>query len=264
MGRPRSYEPPPATVERIETHASVVFLAGPFAYKVKRAVKYPFLDFSTLERRREACLNELRVNRRTAAQLYLEVLPVTLGESGAFRFGGEGKTVEWVLKMRRFDQAKLFDRMAGEGRLDLATMPRLAEIIAAFHDSADRMLAPDQAVRPLADVLRDNARSLCRPRRHRCAGRGKGAGAAQPRAARGAVAVAGSAGERRICAPLPRRSSLAQHCRDRRRAGAVRRHRVRRPARHHRRPLRPCVPADGSRQARARAPRQRRAQRLSR
>ncbi len=86
-----SYEPAPATVERIETHASVVFLAGPFAYKVKRAVKYPFLDFSTLERRREACINELRVNRRTADQLYLEVVPVTLGESGDFRFGGDGE-----------------------------------------------------------------------------------------------------------------------------------------------------------------------------
>ena len=157
MGRPRSYEPAPATVERIETHASMVFLAGPFAYKVKRAVKYPFLDFSTLERRREACLNELRVNRRTAAQLYLEVLPVTIEDSSDFRFDGEGRTVEWVLKMRRFDQAKLFDRMASEGRLDVGAMPRLAEIIAAFHDSADRVLSPDQAVRPLVEVLRDNA-----------------------------------------------------------------------------------------------------------
>jgi uncharacterized protein len=160
MGRPRSYEPAPVTVERIETHASVVFLSGPFAYKVKRAVKYPFLDFSTLERRREACLNELRVNRRTAAQLYLEVLPITSEDSGDFRFNGEGRTVEWVLKMRRFDQAKLFDRMASEGRLDVGAMPRLAEIIAAFHDSADRVLAPDQAVRPLVDVLRDNANAF--------------------------------------------------------------------------------------------------------
>jgi uncharacterized protein len=157
MGRPGSYEPPPATVERVDTHASAVFLAGAYAYKVKRAVKYPFLDFSTLERRRAACLNELRVNRRTAAQLYLEVLPVTIGESGDFRLGGKGNAVEWVLKMRRFDQAKLFDRMAVEGRLDLAAMPRLAEAIATFHESADRVLAPDRAVRPLADVLRDNA-----------------------------------------------------------------------------------------------------------
>jgi len=157
MARPRNYEPAPATVERIETHASVVFLAGPFAYKVKRAVKYPFLDFSTLERRREACRNELRVNRRTAAQLYLEVLPITIEESGNFRFGGEGRATEWVLKMRRFDQAKLFDRMASEGRLEVGAMPRLADVIAAFHDSADRVLAPDQAVRPLVEVLRDNA-----------------------------------------------------------------------------------------------------------
>jgi aminoglycoside phosphotransferase family enzyme/predicted kinase len=157
MGRAGSYELPPATVERIDTHASAVFLAGPLAYKVKLAVKYPFLDFSTLERRHEACLNELRVNRRTAAQLYLEVLPVTTGKSGDFRLGGEGEAVEWVLLMRRFDQAKLFDRMSGDGRLDLATMPRLAKVIAAFHDSAERVLTPDRAVRPLADVLRDNA-----------------------------------------------------------------------------------------------------------
>ena len=63
MGRPRSYQPPPATVERIETHASVVFLAGPFAYKVKRAVKYPFLDFSTLEKRRYFCGREVAAKR---------------------------------------------------------------------------------------------------------------------------------------------------------------------------------------------------------
>jgi uncharacterized protein len=160
MGRPQAYAPPPATVERIETHASVVFLAGPFAYKLKRAVKYPFLDFSTLEKRRKACLNELRVNARTAPQLYLEVVRVTLGESGIFRLGGDGQPVEWVLRMRRFDQAKLYDRMAGEGRLGVASMPRLAEVIAAFHESADRVLAPDQAVLPLEGVLRDNAEAF--------------------------------------------------------------------------------------------------------
>ena len=117
MGTAEAYAPPPATVERIETHASVVFLAGAFAYKVKRAVKYPFLDFSTLAKRRAACLNELRVNARTAPQLYLDVIPVTVGEGGAFRLGGDGEAVEWVLRMRRFDQAMLFDRMASEGRL---------------------------------------------------------------------------------------------------------------------------------------------------
>ena len=82
LGRAKAYEPSPTTVERIETHISIVFLAGAFAYKVKRAVKYNFVDFSALEFRRIACLNELRVNRRTAPQLYLEVLPVTAGAIG--------------------------------------------------------------------------------------------------------------------------------------------------------------------------------------
>ena len=101
MGRPEAYDPASTTVERIETHASTVFLVGDFAYKAKRAVKYNFIDFSTLERRRIACLNELRVNGRTAPQLYLEVLPVTVGTNGEFALGGEGEAVEWVVKMRR-------------------------------------------------------------------------------------------------------------------------------------------------------------------
>jgi uncharacterized protein len=156
MGRPQAYSPPPATVERIDTHASIVFLAGPLAYKVKRAVKYPFLDFSTLEKRRAACLNEIAVNSRTAPQLYLEVVPVTHGDDGAFRLGGAGKAVEWALRMRRFDEAKLYDRMAGEGRLSLSAMPALATVLAAFHASADRLLTPNQNVVPLEKVLRDN------------------------------------------------------------------------------------------------------------
>jgi aminoglycoside phosphotransferase family enzyme/predicted kinase len=160
LGRPDAYAPPPTTVERIETHASVVFLAGAFAYKVKRAVRYNFLDFSTLEKRRAACLNELRVNARTAAQLYLEVLPVTIGDNGMFRLGGDGEAIEWVLKMRRFDQASLYDRMAADGRLGLASMPPLAEVIAAFHDSADRVLSTDPAVRRLEGVLGDNAETF--------------------------------------------------------------------------------------------------------
>lgn len=157
LGRPEAYDPPPTTVEQIETHISVVFLAGAFAYKAKRAVKYNFIDFSTLERRRIACLNELRVNGRTAPQLHLEVLPVTVGTNGEFALGGEGEAVEWVVKMRQFDQAALYDRMAEEGRLRLDAMPRLAETIAAFHASADRVLSAGLTVASLDGVLGDNA-----------------------------------------------------------------------------------------------------------
>jgi aminoglycoside phosphotransferase family enzyme/predicted kinase len=160
ISRPQAYKPPPATVERIDTHASSVFLAGPFAYKVKRAVKYRFLDFSTLEKRRQACLNELRVNARTAPQLYLEVLPISAGSGREFQIGGKGQVVEWALLMHRFDQDKLYDRMAEEGRLRLASMEPLAEVIARFHDSADRLLNPEQSVAPLNGILRDNDEAL--------------------------------------------------------------------------------------------------------
>ncbi|WP_431559300.1 AAA family ATPase [Methyloceanibacter sp.] len=156
MGRKEAYEGPPATVERIDTHASIVFLAGPFAYKVKRAVTYAFLDFSTLEKRLAACRNELRINRRTAPQLYLEVAPITIGGDGRFRLRGEGEAVEYVLVMRRFDQAGLYDRMAEEGRLGLALMAPLARAVAAFHQSADRVLTQDQAVLPLARIIAEH------------------------------------------------------------------------------------------------------------
>ena len=87
MASPEAYEAGAGDVERIETHASVVLLAGSRAYKVKRAVKYPFLDFSTLENRHRALCNELVINRRTAPQLYLEVIPITRGRDGKFHVG---------------------------------------------------------------------------------------------------------------------------------------------------------------------------------
>src|SRR5262245_9576200 len=160
MGRPQAYDPPPATVERIDTHASSVFLAGPFAYKIKRAVRYPFLDFSTLEKRHEACLNELRVNARTAPQLYLEVLPITAGAGSEFHISGKGRAVEWVLLMRRYDQDKLYDRMAEARKLPLASMAPLAKVIARFHDSTNRLLNPDHSVAPLQAILRDNEQAF--------------------------------------------------------------------------------------------------------
>ncbi len=156
LALPEAYAEQPATIERIETHASIVFLAGSFAYKVKRAVRYNFLDFSTLAKREWACRNELRINKRTAPQLYLEVVPITVGADGEFAIGGAGTVVEWVLRMRRFDQAMLYDRMAAEGRLDISAMQALAREIAALHASADRRLTPEQAVLPLLGVLEDN------------------------------------------------------------------------------------------------------------
>jgi aminoglycoside phosphotransferase family enzyme/predicted kinase len=124
-------------VERVETHASIVFLAGTRAYKLKRAVRFDYLDFSTVERRRELCEAEVRLNRRTAPTIYRGALPVTREADGALALGGAGTPIEWLVDMNRFSQDALLDRLASAGRLSLELMPPLAAAIAGFHRSAE-------------------------------------------------------------------------------------------------------------------------------
>src|SRR5215471_1346840 len=88
-----------ATVERIDTHTSVVFLAGSRAYKLKRAVHFDYVDFSSLERRQYCCEAEVRLNRRTAPTLYKGVVPVVRSASGRLSLGGEGHVIEWLVEM---------------------------------------------------------------------------------------------------------------------------------------------------------------------
>jgi hypothetical protein len=130
-----------AAVERCETHGALVFLAGERAYKLKRAVKFPYMDFSTPERRRDLCVAEMTVNRRTAPQLYLEVRSIVRGADGGLAFGPAdvpaAGAVDWVLVMRRFDQAVLFEQLRRAGKLNPGHMRALAEEIAAFHGAAE-------------------------------------------------------------------------------------------------------------------------------
>jgi len=127
-----------AAVERADTHASIVFLTGQRAFKLKRAVQFDYLDFSTAKRRGEMCQAEVRLNQRTAPALYRGVVPVTRRDSGALALGGEGEPVDWLVEMNRFDQDQLLDRLAVAGRLELEVMPRLASAIAGFHNGAER------------------------------------------------------------------------------------------------------------------------------
>jgi aminoglycoside phosphotransferase family enzyme/predicted kinase len=131
-------------VERIETHASIVFLAGAEAYKLKKAVRYSYLDYSTPQKRRAACEAELAINRRFAPQLYLRVEPVRRAVDGTLRRGGgkeggdaEGEAIDWLLVMRRFDQKDRLDHMAERGALSPAIMIALADRVAALHESAE-------------------------------------------------------------------------------------------------------------------------------
>src|SRR6266545_136468 len=128
-----------ASVERIETHISIVFLAGSRAWKLKRAVRLDYIDASTPERRKVLCEKEVQLNRRTAPSLYLGVVAVTREADGSLALGGSGTPVEWVVEMHRFDQDALFDRLAQQGRLDVTMMTRVAAAVATFHrDAAPR------------------------------------------------------------------------------------------------------------------------------
>ena len=99
-------------VKRIDTHAASVFLAGDRALKVKRAVRFPFLDYSTLAKRKAACEAELEVNRPFAPELYLRVAPITRAADGTIALGGDGTPVEWAVEMRRFDETATLDHLA--------------------------------------------------------------------------------------------------------------------------------------------------------
>jgi aminoglycoside phosphotransferase family enzyme/predicted kinase len=125
-------------VERIDTHTAVVFLAGTRAWKLKRAVVFDYLDFSTAERRKQSCEAEVRLNQRTAPTLYRGFTAVTHEPSGALALGGSGTPVDWLVEMNRFDQEALLDRLALNNRLDMELMPQLASSVARFHLSAEQ------------------------------------------------------------------------------------------------------------------------------
>jgi aminoglycoside phosphotransferase family enzyme/predicted kinase len=128
-------------IQLIQTHVSYVLLTGEYAYKVKKPVNFGFLDYSTLEKRKFYCNEELRLNQRTASELYLEVLPVIqtgsessphyqLGDSGGTE---DGKIVDYVVKMRQFPQEALLTTLFDRGELSEALLQELAQVIAQFH-----------------------------------------------------------------------------------------------------------------------------------
>jgi len=136
LSRPDTYGVCAGAVDRIDTHISIVWLAGNRALKLKRAVRFDYVDFSTAELRRLACEAEVRLNRRTAAQLYRGVVSVTREADGSLALGGGGTPLDWLVEMTRFDQDSLFDRLAAEHHLDLTLMRDLAAAIARLHACA--------------------------------------------------------------------------------------------------------------------------------
>lgn len=126
----------PGPAEQMETHISRIFLAGDRVWKMKRAVKLPYADFSTPQLRLAACRKEVELNAPTAPNLYLGVRRITRASDGSVGFDGDGEMIDAVVEMRRFDQSALLNRMAAAGELTPALMTRVARMIAGFHRTA--------------------------------------------------------------------------------------------------------------------------------
>jgi uncharacterized protein len=134
MLKPEAYPQNPGKIELIQTHISFVFLTKNYVYKVKKAVNFGFLDFSTLDKRHVFCEKELDLNKRLCPDIYLEVVPIN--KSSAIKINGGGETVEYALKMKRLPQEKIMTELLKESKVDKKKIDALAEIIAQFHSKA--------------------------------------------------------------------------------------------------------------------------------
>jgi len=145
-------------VERIDTHAAHVFLVGERAFKLKRPIRLSVLDFSTLEARRQALEAELRLNRRTAPELYLRVAPLKRADD-RLALDGDGDVVDWLLEMRRFPEADKLDRIAEQGPLAPTLACELGQAVARFHAEAEPR--PDKGGHDaMAEVVAGNREDL--------------------------------------------------------------------------------------------------------
>ncbi len=175
--QPAAYPHQAPSPRLIETHISWVILAGEYAYKLKKPLDLGFLDFSTLDKRRACCEAEIRLNRRLAPDIYLDVVPVT-GSPDAPRIGGDGPTLEWAVKMRAFPADATLDR---EAEVTAGQIDAIADAVAAFHAAVDIAPAdsafglPDKVMAPIAANF-EHLHALLPPPSEE--GRGEGASSA--------------------------------------------------------------------------------------
>ena len=139
LADPASYPARPDSVEKLETHGAMVFLAGEEAWKIKRAVRFPYMDLSTLEKRRAVCKREVEINRVWAPQIYLGCIPITRESNGRLAFGGEGEPVEWAVRMRRFAQSDMLGSIAEISGISMELGRSLADAVFESHATAPRV-----------------------------------------------------------------------------------------------------------------------------
>ncbi|MDR4459255.1 MAG: AAA family ATPase [Nitrospirales bacterium] len=160
LQNPKCYSHPVSLVRLVETHISWVFLTGQYVYKIKKPVLFSFVDFSTLEKRRWFCEEEVRLNRRLASQLYLGVVSIT-GSPSDPRMDGDGRPFEWAVKMKQFSPDQEFHHLLETGKLHESVVGQLALDIGTFHvrlEPAGDPLPygePDMVWQPVAECFED-------------------------------------------------------------------------------------------------------------
>ncbi len=162
LSRPEIY--PTQVVETKETHMSWVFLTDRRAWKMKKPVRYDFLDFSTLEARRKDCEEELRLNRRLAADVYYGIIPLTIDAQGELRLGGSGETIDWLVKMRRLPADLMLDRAIADRTVRAASARKVGSLLARFYKrSVPAEISGSEYRQRMRDDIRANQRELANP-----------------------------------------------------------------------------------------------------
>ncbi|BAV33079.1 hypothetical protein SCL_0759 [Sulfuricaulis limicola] len=133
LRQPQVYPEKPAHIETIETHMSWVFLTPQHAFKLKKPVRYDYLDFSTVAARQMNCAEELRLNQRLAPGVYLDILPLALDSDGGMRLGGQGEIIDWLVMMRRLPAERMLDDLIRKRMLEPMDMHAVAEMLARFY-----------------------------------------------------------------------------------------------------------------------------------
>ncbi len=164
LSRPETYSPAPGTVIVRETHMSWVFLAGERVYKLKKPVCFPYLDFSTMDRREQACRAELHLNRRLAPDVYLDVPPLVWTGCG-LAINARGTPIDWLVCMRRLDERHMLDRLISDHLLQPKDVDHLADVLARFYRTSPPVLCgPDVYISGLRRTMAYNKRVLLDPR----------------------------------------------------------------------------------------------------